>query len=348
MIERVLLGIVLPDKRLVDAAKNYTGHILRILPSLVRMNQLPAQWNLQPLIRSAIEAEANRRSTNTPKDLYLQQQSFDRPDIPRTVINVWDALDLGVQKWKNFVDRYLSAAEHESAITESGSIFGEKPRTPEQVLEAVAAEQGIAKAGGGSSPAVVRLGDPVTGLHGGITMNLKGTLRRWLGPIKHPSSILMWGDAGGGKSSLALVLANEWNRIGPALYIMSEERIASHRMEARARRMRVNPPALWRVEAHSIDTARQAIRAGTPTGPYALVIIDSVNDLSSKPLEVIQLLKEFPAQSFILIAQSDKVADKYAGPAKWKHAVDVIIEADAGTARTTKNRDNDLGTYRIW
>ena len=355
MVQQTLLGTVLPDKRLIDSAASYTNQIIRALLVLVKMAKWPSEWSLMPLIQEAIRAESSRRSSGTPKDVFIRSISFDRKSMDRATNWVWNAMDAPLSSWVQFVQYYTNHAAKEIELV-TGSDFGfAKPRTRDEVIEAAGKQANIESpdggakgvAGHGAGHGAVRLGDRVDE-SGTQTINLRGPLRRWLGPVKHPSSILMWGDAGGGKSSLALVIATEWNRIGPVLYVMSEERIASKRMEARARRMRVSPPSLWRVEAHSLDAARQAIRAGTPAGPYALVVIDSVNDVSSKPLEVLGLLKEFPGQSFILIAQSDKVADKYAGPAKWKHAVDIIIEADAGTARTTKNRDGDLGTYRIW
>lgn len=338
MVEQTLLSVVLPDKRLVDTAKNYTSNILRILPLLVQLKSLPDRWNLLPAVHEVIRLEAVRRSSGTPKDLFLRQNASGGA-VSKSVELVWAAMDSTLSKWKGVISDYLDIAQRESRYEGGGFSFGTASKTPEQALEEVAGKYGLSSI---TKSQVSRLGDPVQGKS--TTMHLSSRMRGFLGPIKVPHRILLWGDAGSGKSSFALILANEYDRIGNILYVMAEERIDSRRMENRARLMRVSPKRLFRVETGDLTAIRRLLHSGA----YPFVIIDSVNEIEAPPLDVLRLGKEFPTTTFVFVAQSDKTADRYAGPAKWKHLVDIVIEANKGIAQTTKNRDFGLQSTPIF
>lgn len=130
-VEGILLSSVLEDKQVIEAAREYTVHIMKSIPLFVRMKALPDGWNLIPLIREAMLLEHERRASGMRKNDFTAQSTFERPDIDPHTARVWDLLDFGPRKFSAAMREYVELAEEET----QGDGFGfNEPRTPRDVL----------------------------------------------------------------------------------------------------------------------------------------------------------------------------------------------------------------------
>jgi hypothetical protein len=139
-IERLLLGLVVPDKRMIDTSRKYTNSLLRSLSLLLRLKSMPAEYNIMPDILAAISAEHRRAVSNTNKALFLAQISpFDEP-ISETVQYWWDALDSGMHKLRKALERYVRTVELNTAG--DGFDFAE-PLSREQIMSKLRQDRAV-------------------------------------------------------------------------------------------------------------------------------------------------------------------------------------------------------------
>lgn len=132
MLESTLLGALLPDKSLVDMARNYTNKIIKSLPVLIQIKDLPKRWNLIYDIQEVIKLEYNRRKSGQKKSDYLTQTKIGEPEIPERIQILWKVIDdSGVNQFRKFLEKYLKTAKTESS---GGTIFQTEPAEPIDVL----------------------------------------------------------------------------------------------------------------------------------------------------------------------------------------------------------------------
>lgn len=80
------------------------------------------------------------------------------------------------------------------------------------------------------------------------------------------------------------------------------------------------------------------LRAALATGRYRFAFLDSVNMYDDYKDELIlPVMNEFPSVNFICIAQHTKDG-KYRGSGKWKHKVDIHLQAQKEEAKETQTR----------
>jgi len=123
-LEILLLASLLPDKKLINSAKNYTLKILKALPSLIRIKNLPPDYSIINEIQDSIRLESKRRATNLKFiDFIAQTNAFDKEIEPITLI-VYKILDrTGINKFKDFANYFADRAQ-EALFGEN--MFGEK------------------------------------------------------------------------------------------------------------------------------------------------------------------------------------------------------------------------------
>lgn len=155
-------------------------------------------------------------------------------------------------------------------------------------------------------------------------------------------TMLIWGEPGQGKSSFTLLLAEDLARNGTTLMVLREERIASGRVGARARRMSVrNAADIVLNDKMSIAELRQVL---TDNPSIKFVIVDSLQRWDKVTEEEIdELINDYPDVSFVFIAQSNKQGREYRGFAQLANTVDTVIHVKHGIAYTTKHRDAESG-----
>jgi DNA repair protein RadA/Sms len=184
------------------------------------------------------------------------------------------------------------------------------------------------------------------------------------GGIVPGSLVLVGGDPGIGKSTLALQVAHRLAEAGrPVLYVAGEESAQQTRM--RAERLGAVSPGVWVVAETDLDAVLAAARKLRP----ALLVVDSIQtvyrpEVPSAPGSVGQVRE--CAASLLQLAKSEGVAvvlvghvtkeGALAGPKVLEHLVDTVLyfEGERHQAyrilRATKNRfgsTNEIGVFEM-
>jgi nucleoside-triphosphatase THEP1 len=159
------------------------------------------------------------------------------------------------------------------------------------------------------------------------TLNLTWPWSQLLGQPAKGFNVMLWGNPGGGKSTLALGLARDLARTsGKTLYVSGEE-FGSYTLQDKLRRAGGHVEGLYFSEDY----------AGQDLGAWDFVVLDSVQKLRLSYEDFEALNAAYPNTTFVLIFQATK-DQKFKGVKEWEHEVDVVVEIENGTARTSKNR----------
>ncbi|HSG31976.1 MAG TPA: DNA repair protein RadA [Thermodesulfobacteriota bacterium] len=178
------------------------------------------------------------------------------------------------------------------------------------------------------------------------------------------STVLIGGDPGIGKSTLALQIFGKYSENGiKVLYVTGEE--SSNQIKIRAKRLNVNGDNLYVVTETNIDS----IINNTEKNDPGVVVIDSIQtiysaDLPSAPGSVGQI-RECTSKivqyaknkgiSFFLIGHVTKEGS-IAGPKVLEHLVDTVLYFEGGKShpyrilRAVKNRygsTNEIGVFEM-
>ena len=189
-------------------------------------------------------------------------------------------------------------------------------------------------------------------------------LDRVLGGGLVPGSVvLLAGEPGVGKSTLALQLAAGLQALGPFLYVTGEE--SPEQLRLRAQRLPVVPEQVFVLAETRVESLVEPWRALAP----AVVLVDSIQTLATDRVESapgsVAQVRESAAllastarasgAALILIGHVTKEGT-LAGPRVLEHMVDVVLgfEGDRGQAfrllRASKNRfgsTQEVGVFRM-
>lgn len=178
------------------------------------------------------------------------------------------------------------------------------------------------------------------------------------------STVLIGGDPGIGKSTLALQIIGKYSENGiKVLYITGEE--SSNQIKIRSKRLNVNGENLYVVTETNIESIINNIENSSPD----VVVIDSIqtiysNDLPSAPgtvgqirectSKIVQYAKN-KGVSFFLVGHVTKEGS-IAGPKVLEHLVDTVLYFEGGKShpfrilRAVKNRygsTNEIGVFEM-
>ncbi|NIS08588.1 MAG: DNA repair protein RadA [Candidatus Dadabacteria bacterium] len=178
------------------------------------------------------------------------------------------------------------------------------------------------------------------------------------------SAVLIGGDPGIGKSTLALQIFGKYSENGfKVLYVTGEE--SSKQIQIRAKRLNIKGENLYVVTETNIDSIINNIENNNP----AVVVIDSIQTIYSSDLpsasgsvgqirectsKVIQYAKNKNI-SFFLIGHVTKEGS-IAGPKVLEHLVDTVLYFEGGKShpyrilRAVKNRygsTNEIGVFEM-
>ena len=184
------------------------------------------------------------------------------------------------------------------------------------------------------------------------------------GGLIYGSTVLIGGDPGIGKSTLALQIFGKYSENGiKVLYITGEE--SSNQIRIRSKRLNVNGENLYVVTETNLESIINNIENTSPD----IVVVDSIqtvysNDLPSAPgtvgqirectSKIIQYAKNTDI-SFFLIGHVTKEGS-IAGPKVLEHLVDTVLYFEGGKShpyrilRAVKNRygsTNEIGVFEM-
>lgn len=356
-VEGTLLGLILPDATLVEAARSYTDKLLRSLPLLVRMDRLPSNWNLLPAIREAIRQESARRSSGLNKRDYLSSLPMFEGGPSQRVVDVWALLDAPAMKWRDAIAAYVRKAETEAGTSGGGAFgFDEAPQTPDDILMATKRKAGLADRIS-TIPTNPPLTAPPSVPRQRITfaelpnlskeaLPLPTRWRQFLHGIPAKHSMVIWGREGSGKSTLSM----EWAEVlatfvdgATVLYATSEEDPTAGPMGERS--------ALTR--AYSANVVVEEVRrladldALLSNEHYDFVVVDSLTRMQAKDADAIALQIRHPQTSFAFVKHATSDGERPVGK-ELQYDVDTVIRVKDGLATTLKNRFGKDSTINVF
>ena len=169
-------------------------------------------------------------------------------------------------------------------------------------------------------------------------VELWGKWRTLIGKPERGFKVMVWGKPGQGKSTASIDFARYLaEHIGPSLYIAAEE---PGSMTLQDKLTRTGGSVKGLDFAGEIPSMRELEH-------YDHVFIDSVNTLRLPQEDFRKLVKDHPHTAFILIFQATKEGN-FKGNQEWEHDVDVVVQVDAGQAKTLKNRFGALSQITIF
>ncbi len=168
------------------------------------------------------------------------------------------------------------------------------------------------------------------------TVSLRGTFGKLLGKLYIPFYIMIYGSRFHGKSTVALMFANELvkQHSYKVLYVANEEG-AKGTMQEKVVRLGINSP-IGIIEDYNPKLFKN----------YDVVFIDSTQTTEVSHEELLDLKKRFPNTSFVIINQANRDGSSKGGT-KYEHLVDAIMHIENHSATMEKNRFPEGSTETI-
>lgn len=158
------------------------------------------------------------------------------------------------------------------------------------------------------------------------TLSIGGRFGQLLGKPYKPFYLMIYGNRFNGKSSVAMLLADELVKGGlKALYVSNEEGVKGS-LQEKLLRLKISHPI------HFVEEYNSAQFRG-----YDAVFLDSTQTVGMKPDEFKALKRQYPETSFILVFKANRDGSSKGG-SDWEHDVDAIMHIENQSARMEKNR----------
>ncbi len=179
-------------------------------------------------------------------------------------------------------------------------------------------------------------------------INLSDDWQNLLGELTTPFKLLIWGEAGQGKSTFCLKLASEIASTKKVVFISGEENINGKPFNEKVKRC-VNVERLSSIQVlNRLPNINEWCNLISPNGipeqKYDCVFYDSISVLKISPMYPAEVAKQSKLNMFssnmshIFISHAQKDGKSYKGESGWGHEVDVIIQLKNGVAIIEKNR----------
>jgi hypothetical protein len=141
-LENLLLAKILPSQELIETAKEYTNRIMKAIPVLIKIQQLPEEYDLIPVLQDVIKFESRRREQGLSIKQFLNQESmFGASDKPETMTAMlWLALASGVNKFRQILESYYTSAKNNAS---EDTMFGFEKSTPTAILTKIVDVKGL-------------------------------------------------------------------------------------------------------------------------------------------------------------------------------------------------------------
>ena len=333
----LLISIILPTKNLLTLAQNYTNVLLKSLSYILELKYIGGDWNIIEEIKKAITYESSRRSQAMDKVVYISQVDVFNNEIDNKTILIWNLLDAGQVKFKNFAKQYVLTAKREQ-----GDSFGFTSKTnPIELLNYLHNKTSL-----NDNFDIVTLKD-------NLKLRLRylpiedSLLRLFLFATEQPFTALIWGNRGAGKTSFGIKIGVNVSKFKNVVYVSSEESISSGLIGQRAKVLNLLNNDLNIVDIRSYNKLKEFLDYGS----YNFIIINSINKFDVSADKIVNLCKKYPKISFIYITHSDKGGNYNLGKSSIGQDVDIEIKVEDKNAIMLKNRlspiDVSSKTYKI-
>ncbi len=381
-LEAILLAMVLPDKKLISGAKVYTLKILKALPSLIRMKNMPSEWNLIPVLQDIIRNEIIRRSKNLKFGDYINQEWMFETTPSPIVIETWKLLEgLGANQFADFVHYYSDKYSEQGA-----DMFG-TTTSPIEIITKFTKKAGLSDLA--SFPLIPLLTNLVTSaipalMADDITSNDSTSVPQVaddIGKLQDYAELPDYEDATPKTYTLNQVKSVKTEYInfihpknrrllgkiacpfmiliwgprgqGKSTYslILADE-LSRHdkTLYFTSEEKIVDGRIKERCFRMGIFNSRLEFKDGlfpdlqelVGTGEFKYIVIDSINMVGAKEDEVVKLIQANPKISFIVIAHASKDGKMYKGNSLLGHMCDTEIKVANAVASLIKHRDGSI------
>ena len=174
------------------------------------------------------------------------------------------------------------------------------------------------------------------------TFDLPGQFKTFIGKASSPFHMMIYGEKGSGKSSLAIQLAKAL-AIGLNMkvkYIAKEEGL-NYTIQEKMQRLNAIHP---NIEINPGNLPLNELDFSTTN----VVFIDSVNEMNLQPTDIKALQERYPNLSIVAIFKARKDG-RYLGETDWQHLFQVVVNVEQGIANTNeKNRFGGVGTLEVF
>lgn len=173
--------------------------------------------------------------------------------------------------------------------------------------------------------------------------------REFIGDLRSPFKMLVWGMPGQGKSTFCLKLSNALVANGKLIYVSAEENPTGPTYLSKVKRT-IDPKSLADIMVlnrlpNSMEWKNlllPLVNAHIPDYKHVLYDSSSVLDINPDYPTTIAKEIEYPlfetAVNHIFISHAQKDGKTYIGPSTLGHDVDIVIKVDNGEAIIEKNR----------
>lgn len=169
------------------------------------------------------------------------------------------------------------------------------------------------------------------------TVKIPAEYKKMIGNASRNGSIMLYGMAGGGKTSFSINFAKKCAELGQKVLIISKEEGINQTMQEKLARFNAVNPNIFITD-----------NIPTNTKNYDVVIFDSVQSLGLEPSDLEKHQKNLDALR-IYIFQVTKDG-KFRGANEFEHLVDCVLKAENGviTSSGCKNRFGGNGSVRVF
>lgn len=169
------------------------------------------------------------------------------------------------------------------------------------------------------------------------TVKIPQEYQKMIGKASRNGSIMLYGMAGGGKTSFSINFAKRCAEMGQKVLIISKEEGINQTMQEKLRRFDAVNPNIFVTENIPTDTK-----------DYDVVIFDSVQSLGLEPADLEKHQKNLDALR-IYIFQVTKDG-RFRGANEFEHLVDCVLRAENGTITSSgcKNRFGGNGSVKVF
>lgn len=146
-----------------------------------------------------------------------------------------------------------------------------------------------------------------------------------LGRIPQNPYIILWGDAGSGKTGFTLQFLNALRKHGKSILCTAEAGLSDADSPLVRLAHLTNTKNVLLAETPSIEAVQHIIS----TKQYPFLAVDSASRLGLAPEQVLEWRKLFPASMFLLLMESTKSGNEFKGDNAWKHHCNIMIRAES-------------------
>jgi GTPase SAR1 family protein len=158
--------------------------------------------------------------------------------------------------------------------------------------------------------------------------------------IAKPFRMMIWGRQGSGKSSLALMFAEDVSHYGKTLCVLTDEKTISGRIGQTIGRLNINAKNILFNDRMDYSRLREFL---TKNAQIEYVVIDSINELNVPEQSIVDLMNDYAEVSFVFVCQSTKDGKNHSSFGNLAYKVDTEITVENLKAIARKHRDGRTG-----